>query len=249
MRLEQHTILITGAASGIGRATAIRLASEGARLELVDRDEERLLEVFPELNGQGHSRHICDVTDEPAIQKLADNLSSTGVVLNGLVHCAGIHWLRPLQVTDSVSLNEMLTSHIVSSVALARALVMKRLAAKTGCSVVLFSSAAALQGGAGALAYSAAKGALISACRVLAVELAKRKIRVNVIAPGVVRTPQSAAFLGNLSPEQVSAIEASHLLGIGEPEDIAGVVAFLQSQDARWITGSTLVVDGGLTAH
>ena len=74
-------------------------------------------------------------------------------------------------------------------------------------------------------------------------------MRVNVIAPGLVRTPQSEGFLSKLSQERVQAITADHLLGIGEPEDIAGTVASLLSKDARWITGTTIVVDGGLTAH
>jgi NAD(P)-dependent dehydrogenase (short-subunit alcohol dehydrogenase family) len=181
--------------------------------------------------------------------KLLEQLRSDIGVLHGLVHCAGIHWLRPLQITDSAALQEMLTSHVVSSIALTRSVVTRRLADKGGCSIVWLSSAAALKGGAGTVAYAAAKGALISAARVLAVELARRKIRINVIAPGVVRTPLSETFLSGLTSEQRQSVTDEHLLGLGEPEDIAGVVAFLLSDDARWITGTTIVVDGGLTAH
>jgi NAD(P)-dependent dehydrogenase (short-subunit alcohol dehydrogenase family) len=180
---------------------------------------------------------------------MAQELRADNITLDGIVHCAGIHWLRPLQLTDQKALLEMFNSHVASSVALTRAVISGRLVAEGGMSIVWLSSAAALQGGAGSLAYAAAKGALISAARVLAVELAGRKVRINVIAPGVVRTPQSEAFLSRLSPEQVQAISASHLLGLGQPEDIAGAAAFLLSRDARWITGITLVVDGGLTAH
>ena len=166
-----------------------------------------------------------------------------------MVHCAGVHWLRPLQLTDSAAVQQMLASHVISSLALTRALISQKLAPKDGCSIVWLSSAAALRGGAGSVAYSAAKGAMISAMRVLAVELARRKIRLNAIAPGVVRTPQSEAFMSALPPEQVQAIENEHLLGVGQPEDVAAAAAFLLSNDARWITGTTLVVDGGLTAH
>jgi NAD(P)-dependent dehydrogenase (short-subunit alcohol dehydrogenase family) len=248
-RFQGRTILVTGASSGIGRAVAIRLGNEGARVILVARDQLRLEETRPQVVGSGHLVFSCDVTNESAIMAMTSELRSKAVTLNGLVHCAGIHWLRPLQVTDSAALQEMFASHVVSSIALTRAVVASRLAAKEGCSIVWLSSAAALRGGAGSVAYSAAKGALISAARVLAVELARRKIRVNVIAPGVVRTPQSDAFLSTLLPEQVQAIADDHLLGIGQPEDIAGAVAFLLSEDARWITGTTIVVDGGLTAH
>ena len=207
---------------------------------------ENLLETLPH---DGHSAAKCDLTDGLAIRDLFNGIADSTVRLNGLVHCAGIHWLRPLQMMDEKSLDEMLSSHVRSSVLLTKELVASRVVSQEGCSVVLLSSAAALQGGAGTVAYAAAKGALISAARVLAVELAKRNIRVNAIAPGVVRTPQSEAFLSNLSPEQLKELSARHLLGLGEPSDIAGVIAFLLSPDARWITGSTIVADGGLTAH
>jgi NAD(P)-dependent dehydrogenase (short-subunit alcohol dehydrogenase family) len=249
MRFQGRNVLLTGAASGIGRATAVRLAEEGARLVVVDINFPGLQETLGMLHGSGHVSRQCDLTNETAVMEMADRLRDEVSVLSGLVHCAGIHWLRPLQITDSAALLEMLASHVVSSIAITRAMVTKRLASKEGCSIVWFSSAAALQGGAGTVAYAAAKGALISAGRVLAVELARRKIRINVIAPGVVRTPQSEAYLSRLAPEQAKAIADAHLLGIGEPEDVAGVVAFLLSDDARWITGTTVVVDGGLTAH
>lgn len=248
-RFEGRTVLVTGASSGIGRATAIRLAQEGARLVLVARDLLRLQETSSQLQGERHLVRTCDLTDESAVVELADDLRSKVGSLDGVAHCAGIHWLRPLQMTDAQSLTQMLASHTVSSIAVIRAVVMRRLVAKDGCSVVWMSSAAALQGGAATVAYAAAKGSLISAARALAVELARRKIRVNVIAPGVVRTPQSEAMLSGLAPDQAQAIVDKHLLGLGEPEDIAAVVAFLLSNDARWITGTTVVADGGLTAH
>jgi NAD(P)-dependent dehydrogenase (short-subunit alcohol dehydrogenase family) len=248
-RFDGRTCLVTGAGSGIGRATALRLADEGARIIGVDRDQARLSETSSQLKGDGHLIRVIDTTDESALVQMAQELRAGNIILDGIVHCAGIHWLRPLQLTDQKALLEMFNSHVSSSVALTRAVISGRLVPEGGMSIVWLSSAAALQGGAGSLAYAAAKGALISAARVLAVELAGRKVRINVIAPGVVRTPQSEAFLSRLSPEQVQMITASHLLGLGKPEDIAGAAAFLLSQDARWITGITLIVDGGLTSH
>ena len=248
-RFSGRTFLVTGAGSGIGRASAIRLADEGGRIIAVDRDHPRLCETASKLRDGNHVIRLTDTTDESALIRMTGELHNDSVTVDGVVHCAGIHWLRPLQLTDQKALLEMLISHVVSSIALTRAVVASRLVPEGGASIIWLSSTAALQGGAGTVAYSAAKGALISAARVLAVELAKRKVRINVIAPGVVRTPQSDAFLSKLSPEQVRSIAADHLLGIGEPEDVAGTVAFLLSQDARWITGTTIVVDGGLTAH
>jgi NAD(P)-dependent dehydrogenase (short-subunit alcohol dehydrogenase family) len=247
-RFQGRSCLVTGASSGIGRATADRLASEGARVVLVARDEAKLGETAAGLPGEGHLAVTCDLTSEEAVTELAKTVKEVVGTLAGVVHCAGIHWLRPLQITDNKALQEMLTSHVVTSLSLTRAVVSKRLAGD-GCSVVWISSTAALKGGAGSSAYSAAKGAMVSAVRALATELARRKVRINAVAPGVVRTPQSEAFLAGLTAEQVRAITDDHLLGLGMPEDVAGVVAFLLSDDARWITGTTVVADGGLTAH
>ena len=248
-RFDHCTFLVTGASSGIGRSTAIRLASEGATLVLVARNSERLEETRSQLSGVGHVVHTCDTADEGAVIQLMAAVRGEIGSLNGLVHCAGIHWLRPLQMTDHAALLQMFASHVFSSISLTRGLLTQRLISREGCSVVWMGSAASLQGGSGTVAYAAAKGALTSAARTLAVELARRRVRVNVIAPGVVRTQQSEALFSNMSPEQIDAVTNDHLLGLGQPEDIAGVVAFLLSDDAKWITGSTLVVDGGLTAH
>lgn len=247
--IDGRHVLVTGACSGIGRATAVRLAQEGAHVVLVDKRADALDGAIAGLTGSGHWGRLCDLTNEDETIALAEAVRSRGIQLSGLVHCAGIHWVRPLQVTDSARMLEMLQSHVTSAVAVTRAVITKRVVAAEGCSVVWMSSAAALKGGAGTTAYAAAKGALIAAARVLAVELARRRVRVNVLAPGVVRTPQGEAFLASLPAEQAQVLVDAHLLGLGQPEDVAGVVVFLLSEDARWITGVTIPVDGGLTAH
>ena len=144
---------------------------------------------------------------------------------------------------------EMMQSHVVSSLLLTRYVVYGQVLPPAGAAFVWFSSVAALRGGSGAAVYSAAKGALIAAARALAVELAARRIRINVVSPGVVRTPQSEAFLAKLPADQLQALERAHLLGFGRPEDAAAAAAFLLSDDARWITGTNLVADGGLSIH
>lgn len=247
--LQEFYTLITGAGSGIGRALALRIAAAGGKVILVGRHEDALRETADSLPGSGHQFHETELTDGPAVAALFAKLRANGHQLRGLVHCAGIHWLRPIQVTTAELYQTMLDSHLKSAFHLLKEAVGQRAFPKVGASIVLMSSAAAIQGGAGAFAYASAKGGLISAARVAAMEYANRKVRVNCIVAGVVDTPQSRAFLEKMTAGQREAICQDHPLGFGTPEDVAAAAEFLLSDGARWITGSVLVVDGGLTAH
>ena len=124
-----------------------------------------------------------------------------------------------------------------------------KLSSREGASIVYVSSAAAMIGNFGEAVYAASKGALLSACRSVAVELASKRIRVNVVAPGVVQTPMSDRWLSHLTPEELETVRSRHLLGFGRAEDVAAAIAFLASDDARWVTGTCLTIDGGLTCH
>jgi NAD(P)-dependent dehydrogenase (short-subunit alcohol dehydrogenase family) len=238
--------MVTGASSGIGLATMRRLIDEGARIVAVARTVEKLASAVAG-SASIISSHALDLTDETAIKRLAEDLRAAGVSLHGIVHAAGVHALRPLKLLGTDDLLRMYQSHVVSSVMLCKHLNAMRVWAEPNAAAVFVSSAAALRAGAGTIAYGSAKAALLAAARTIAVELAPRKLRVNVVSPGVVLTPQSQAFLGALPPEKRQAIEAEHPLGVGQPEDVAAAISFLLSDEARWITGSNLVVDGGLT--
>jgi NAD(P)-dependent dehydrogenase (short-subunit alcohol dehydrogenase family) len=240
-------VLVTGAGSGIGRALALRLAAGGSRLVLLGRRLEPLREL--ELAGTDHLCLGVDLTDGAAVAQCCQELRAQGRQLAGLAHCAGIHWLRPIQVTSSDQFQQMLDSHLKSTFLLLKETVGHRLFAPDGASIVLMASAAALQGGPGSFAYACAKGGMLSATRVAAMELANRRIRVNAILPGVVDAGQGRAFLEKLAPEQREAIVRQHPLGLGSPDDVAAAAEFLLSPGARWITGTTLAVDGGLTAR
>lgn len=246
-RFDGKTILVCGATSGIGLATARRLAKEGASIIALARNAERLKEVISELPGGGHEDLSCDAGDEAQVTAAGDTLKASGRVIHGAVLCAGRHSLRPLQLTKAVHIEELLAGNVLATLLCTKLSV--RLAAREGASLVWVSSAAALIGNAGEFGYAAGKGALLAACRSLATELAPRHIRVNSVVPGVVETPMSEQWLSLLPADQKEAIRSRHLLGFGTPDDVASAITFLVSDDARWITGTSLTVDGGLTCH
>ncbi len=242
-RFDGKTILVTGASSGIGRACAQRLAHEGAQLWLVGRNEAALREVA---DGRPHRIHLADLTDEVAVKQLVTQIHADAGQLHGCVLAAGIRAFRPLRLESFAGLVQSWEANIQSSLGLLALALRARLLVREA-SVVLFSSAAVSTAAPGAMAYAASKAALEAAVRTLAVELATQRVRVNAVAPGVVRTPMTEGWFSKLAPAQTAQLEARHPLGFGCPEDIAGPVAFLLSGESRWVTGAMLVVDGGFS--
>lgn len=246
LRFENKLILIVGISSGIGLATAQRIAKDGASIVGVGRSAERLQNALNTLEGAGHHAIVADIADETQLGPIIKYGKEHGGYHGG-VCCAGLHELRPFSLLKTENLFASFSANVVTAVNTTKALV--KAASSEGAGIVWLSSVSALRGTAGFTAYASAKGALVSAARVAAVELARKQIRVNVVAAGVVETPMSEGWLQLLSQEQRDEIARNHLLGIGKPDDVADVIAFLVSSDARWMTGTTLVVDGGLSAH
>jgi NAD(P)-dependent dehydrogenase (short-subunit alcohol dehydrogenase family) len=247
-RFESVHALVTGASSGIGFAAAEQLAREGAAVVAVARDEARLQAAMRQWpNPERHLALPLDASDEMAVEKAFEYLREFQRPLSIGIFAAGSHAIRPLSLTRSAHIEQLFSSNVTSALLCTKA--FSRQVPASGGSIVWLASAAGLVGNFGESIYAATKGALLSACRSLAVELGPRKIRINSVAPGVVRTPMAEAWVRQLTPDQLASVEKRHLLGFGDPADVAKAILFLASSDARWITGTCLVADGGFTCH
>ena len=246
--MEGKTILVTGASSGIGRETATLLSALGARIVLAGRDSTRLEETKSRLDGEGHVTQAFELADNEGIPNWLTEITRQVGPLDGLAHCAGVHQALPLRMLKAAKVEEILRINLTSAVMLVKAFRQKG-CASTGGSVVLVSSVAGLAGQPGVSSYAASKAALIGFTRAAAMELAPEGLRVNAVAPGFVCTEMGESLRGKLTPDQFSKIEESHPLGLGTPLDVAQAIAYLLAPTGRWITGSTLVIDGGYTAQ
>lgn len=240
-------ILVTGASSGIGLATAEWASQLGARVVMVGRDEARLQRAIGSLVGEGHTALVRDIESwEPDadLRSVAEDGRFTGIV-----HSAGILDTTPVRYTKTEAIHRTLRVNLASALVLARAFRQKTVRADRA-SMVFVSSVMGLTGEAARVAYSAAKGGLIASSRSLAIELAREGIRVNCVAPGVVAgTAMSEKYLESVPEEGRNALVAAHPLGLGRAEDVAAAICFLLAPAARWVTGTTLVCDGGYTAR
>ena len=243
-----RTILVTGASSGIGRETAILLSRLGARVILVARSQEKLEQTLAQLEGTGHAVEPFDLSQYEGIPQWMKGLAGMHGVLDGLVHSAGVTMTVPLKTLDATQVEQLWRINIFASLWLAKGY-RQRGVNRGGGSIVLLGAGAGLVGVTALSAYSASKGGVTATTRSMAMELARENIRVNSVAPGYVKTEMTEDFEKGMTVEQVAAIVASHPLGLGEAIDVANSIVFLLSPAARWITGITLVVDGGVTAQ
>ena len=246
-QLDNKTALVTGASSGLGMAIARLLAARGAHVILVARREERLVGLADEISEAGGkaATMTCDVCDENGVKSMVGEVKKQYGQLDLLVNNAGKEYVAPLQVARPAAVRETLELNVVALANVTR-LCMRLF--DEGSAIVNVASLAGVSGAAGMSLYSASKGAVVAFTRSLALEWASRKVRVNAVAPGVVRTDMTDRMFSKYDPKYVEQLEASYPLGFGRPIDIAHAVAFLGSDEASWITGQTLVVDGGCSA-
>lgn len=251
MRSDSRVILVTGAASGIGAATAALLAADGALSICVDRDGDGLDRVVAGIEQAGGRARALPV--DLASPVAGETLAAAAPTLDGLVHCAGIFRATPLDAYDAAAAESVLDVNFGSAIRTTVAL-LPALRRSSAPRVVLVSSVQALHAEAGSLAYGASKAALAAAARTMAVELAGDRILVNAVAPGFVDTPMARLPDGGTEYD-TDHFRSVYLTGArlplgrpAQPEEVATAVRFLLAPDTTYITGATLVVDGGLTA-
>lgn len=242
--LKGKSILVTGASSGIGREIAISISRQGATVIITGRNEDRLNDTFNNLHHDNNQQHLQVIADLDMDDQI-ENLAAESLSVDGLVSCSGINDKAPIKHVTREKIDKMYNANVYGPMLLVKELLKKK-KINNAASIVFISSISSIYATVSNALYASSKGAINSLVRVLALELAPKKIRVNSIMPGMVRTGMINAY--GLSEEEMNAVIKGYPLGrIGKPEDIANAVTFFLSDESSWITGANLVVDGGIT--
>ncbi|MEX2207173.1 MAG: 3-oxoacyl-ACP reductase family protein [Myxococcota bacterium] len=243
--LRHRIVFVTGGARGIGRAIAERLSSEGARVAIADIDEGGARKTAAEI-GKDALAVALDVTDDVSVRSAVGAAIAHFGRVDALVNNAGWDKVEPFVQARPETWDKVLAINLRGPIAVTRAVLDGMIERRAGW-IVSISSDAGRMGSSGEVVYSAAKAGVIGFSKALAREVARHGLHVNVVCPGPTNT-QLLAEVGADNPNLVAALaKAVPFRRIGEPDDIAGVVAFLISDDAAFITGQTISVSGGMS--
>lgn len=240
--LENKTILVTGASSGIGKATAIICSRLGAKVVVTGRNEERLNQTFNELEGEGHLAIVADLSSEDSVNVLVDQCPQ----IDGLVNNAGSTIMVPTQFISRDKLMQVLEVNTVAPIMLTQQLLKKKKLGK-GASVVITDSISGVKiASPGNVLYSTSKSAINGFVKNAALDLASKNIRVNAVCPGMIDT--HILDNGSVTVEDVEAdMKKYPLRRYGKPEEVAYAIIYFLSDASGFTTGANLVIDGGFT--
>jgi NAD(P)-dependent dehydrogenase (short-subunit alcohol dehydrogenase family) len=240
--LEGKTVLVTGASSGIGRATAIECSKMGAKVVITGRNENRLNETQNQLKGENHIQIVADLINDKEIYLLVERLPT----LNGIVHCAGFTDPVPFPFITNQKLTDIFSINFFAPVLLTRDLVKRKLLGKNSSIVFISSISGTVCSAVAGSMYSATKGAINGMVKGMSIDLAPKYIRVNTVQPGMINT--SIYEDGRVTEVQLHEdMKKYPLKRYGQPEEVAYAIIYLLSDASAWVTGSNLLIDGGFT--
>ena len=238
--LEDKKILVTGASSGIGRATAIECSKAGAKLIITARNEERLKETLNSMEGEGHQYIVADLSKDGSVDELVTKIP----IVDGVVNNAGFNIVKLLPFIKAEDMSMMMKINLEVPIMLTNQIVKKKKIAKDS-SIVFVSSIGKYIVAPGSSIYSATKGGLSAFMKNAALDLAGKKIRCNAVLPGMIETPLIFDDK-NVTEEILDADRKLYpLRRYGNPEEVAYAIIFLLSNASAWVTGAEMVIDGG----
>lgn len=244
--LANKYILVTGASSGIGREVAISIAKMGANVILNGRNTERLNEVVEIINKESTIVVNGDITVNKTVQEIVAAIPK----IDGIVHAAGIMKLLPFKFISEPDLNEMMNINFSAPTLLSLEILKKKKINNNSSIVYITSINGSVVGSKANAMYAASKGAISGIVKGMALDLAKSKIRVNEVVPGMIETVGSMEIENIVSAESILEDKKKYPLGdYGQPEDVALACVYLLSDASKWVTGTKIVVDGGFTAQ
>ena len=248
LTLTDKNILITGASSGIGRQCAIDASHLGANVVFLGRNEQRLNQTLDQMKQANHQMVAQDITEYNELEKVVRQAVEKVGKISGFIHSAGIEDTVPLRDMTVEKYQEMFSVNVFSGLELARLLSKKKYLNTAGASFLFISSVMGVLGQPAKVGYCCTKSAMISAVKALALEPVVKKIRSNCVLPGVVLSEMTQRSLTQMTQESKDAIRDMHPLGFGDPKDVSNLCMFLLSDLSKWITGTSIIVDGGYSA-
>lgn len=236
-------ILLTGATSGIGLETLRQLVKKGHTVFAIGRDFSKIESLLQENKNQIR-QHLFDFVNVKDIEDLFLRFELNNEKFDALIHCAGIEETIPLTLYSPDKIKRIFDINVFAGIEIMR-LFTKKKYSNDGSSIVFLSSVMGILGQPGKIGYCSSKSAVLGMVKASALEFSKRKIRVNAVLPGVVKTPMTQNLFNQLSEENINQITEMHPLGLGEVTDVVPSILFLISDSSKWITGQNLIIDGG----